>query len=181
MMLRPIVLAVMFTGCGGAVVTTDAGVDAGADAVLVTVDAGASCNTVAQIGSPVDIVEQASDAPTGAAGGTIQTGIYVLTGFTKFTGVGGASGAGGSLTLTIQITSAHDSPYRLDAVYFDGSNVTRASYSAAVGKDGVLDLFPLCPAPGASMTGTYTATGTQLVLQVDSETPPTSETFTKVQ
>src|SRR5579859_3515393 len=125
MMLRVPFLAFLVAGCGGAVTTTtnldtgDAGT--GDDAPGTSVSNGASCNTVSQLGSPVAVVEQGSLPPPGPWGGDILPGTYVLTSFTEFTGVGGANGTGGSLTLTVEVTPLHSSPDRYDAVYFDGT------------------------------------------------------------
>jgi hypothetical protein len=160
--------------CGGLIAPIDAGT--ADDAPSNATDAGTSCNGVMQQGSTVQIVAQSSDPPTGTWGGDIEPGTYVLTSFTKFTGSGGASGPAGSLALTIQISSL-----RFDAVYTDGASETRVSYSGAVSEDGGIVLTPLCPAPGTTITGTYSLTNGQLVLQVTSETPPSSEAFMRVE
>jgi hypothetical protein len=69
------------------------------------IDAGPTCNTLAQIGGSVTIQRVAAPAPTlSTAGGAIPAGTYVLTALTLYTGTGGATGSLGTTKLTTIIT-----------------------------------------------------------------------------
>ena len=64
-------------------------------------DAVSACNTLANDGQPI-AKAQVATAPPAPAGGAVADGHYVLTGYTLYTGAGGATGA---LTNTLRLAA----------------------------------------------------------------------------
>ncbi|HLK40878.1 MAG TPA: hypothetical protein VKU41_29195 [Polyangiaceae bacterium] len=151
--------------------------EAGADADGADAGDGdaAVCNTLANTGTPVTVVQVATDPPS-AQGGTPVDGVYSLSNETIYTGSGGATGPTKTDRITIQIqggaiqvskdSSPTTSTYRL--------TTNGTSYTAAA----------LCPPMIGDLAGSYTATATTFAATVGASgsgggPPWVVETFTK--
>ncbi len=175
------------TSDSGPITTTDAANDA--PSVSCTGGDG-GCNSLLNCGNKVFVVENPSTAPA-AVGGTVPDGTYVLTAVTRFTGPGGDSGTLASWSIeTMKITTEPT-----DASVGDGGAIQQMVWQDIAANDQApanatstgtayfqapssLAIEVTCPA-AVENTGSFTVSGTQLLVYV-SDTSGTSQlTYTK--
>jgi hypothetical protein len=174
--------------------STTQGDGGGGDAskvVCLSDDGG--CNTLANCGSKIYIIQEPQSGPT-AQGGTVLDGKYVLTDYRVFTGTGGSSGVTSayfSETMTL-VTSVDDGGAN-DASSDGGttqemlwedntaSNTTPLSSSSS----GIADfngtnivITHTCPNTN-SFSATFTMSNTQLLFFVQDSTGTGQLTYTK--
>jgi hypothetical protein len=124
------------------------------------VDAPVACNALANAAPVVSIDQVASDPPA-PLGGSISDGTYTLTSAAIYTGPTGPAGAAGSEQVTIQITGS-----TLE-VSDDGTPATRTVTLSTSGTS--FTTTDTCPDTTVA-TGSYTATASTLVLELDGGT-----------
>ena len=144
------------------------------DAASSANDAAETCNTLVNSASSVSIEQVASDPPA-PQGGTIANGTYTLTAAVIYTGPQGPTGASGTTQTTLQVTGG------TIQVVSDGDPATRTVTFTTSGTS--LDSVDTCPDTD-TRPGTYTATPTTLVVELDGGTDDAGartlvETFTK--
>jgi hypothetical protein len=133
------------------------------------------CNTLVNAGQAVTAVRMADLAPA-FQGGAVVDGTYVLTAETQYTGDGGATGTGGSQSITIRIQGS------LFQVAKDSNPPTSTYAFAPTGT--TYTATGQCPPTLGDIVGSYTATSTTFVASLaapggDGGPPVTVETFTK--
>jgi hypothetical protein len=187
MNLRPLLfstLLLIIPGCSSSSPDpsseTDAGNDAASDAHSLpdtneaAVDAPTVCNSLPNTASSVSIEQLASEPPA-PQGGTIVDGTYALTAAVIYTGSGGPTGPSGTTQTTLQISGA------TIQVVSDGEPATRTVTFTTSGTS--IQSVDTCPDTD-TRPGTYTATPTTLVVELDGGTDDAGartlvETFTK--
>jgi hypothetical protein len=138
-------------------------------------DGSAICNTLANSAPAVTLLQVASDPPA-FQGGTVVDGTYTLTSETIYTGDGGATGAMGTASITIQFKSGTIQVAK-------DTNPPTSTYS--FGPTGTTYLATArCPAQLGNIAGSYTATATTFVASLgapgnDGGPPLDVDTFTK--
>lgn len=91
-------------------------------------DPNEPCSTLTNVAQPVEIVNQAGDAPP-ATGGVIASGTYVVTSAVRYTGAAGQTGPSGQkVQMTVRITgqdaeSIFDNVPRRATIHVDGVNL----------------------------------------------------------
>ena len=145
--------------------------DAAGDAAI---DAPTACNTLANSAAPIPVVEVAADPPA-PEGGTVVDGTYALTGAVIYTGSAGPTGTSGTTQTTLEITGS------TIQVVSTGDPTTRTVTFTTSGTS--LASVDTCPDTD-SHPGTYTATPTTFVVELDGGTDDAGartlvETFTK--
>ena len=157
---------------------TDAGSDADARSLLdasdAATDAPEACNTLVNSAAVIPVDQVASDPPA-PQGGTVVDGTYTQTSAVIYTGQGGPTGASGTTQTTLQVTGG------TIQVVSTGDPATRTVTFTTSGTS--LDSVDTCPDTD-TRPGTYTATPTTLVVELDGGTDDAGartlvETFTK--
>jgi hypothetical protein len=147
-------------GSGGAAGTTGV---AGATGTAGT--GGGSCdNTLVPSAPPVPENRVAEAFSTAAAtGGTIVAGIYHLTSLSLYTGAGGPTGSTG----TNRSQTSRVSGSTMETVIVSGGTTRRLTFTFTPSGTGLM-LNQTCPAGGASVAVSYTATATSITIYVPS-------------
>jgi hypothetical protein len=120
-----------------------------------TSDAGTSaCNSLTNDGQPV-LKEQVAKDPPSPAGGVIADGHYVLTGYTTYTGPGGATGTLTD-TLRLAVTISGSGTKLLVVMSADGNADEHTAWTQAT-TGNALTHTQDCPATGQVDPATFTA------------------------
>jgi hypothetical protein len=160
-----LLLLALACGCSGS--SNGATVDAGSDG------APGPCNTLANNGPIVTIVNQAGSPPA-PQGGSIADGTYYLTDLSVFTGADAGAGSTGELVKkTIQIAGSTE-----QSIVHSGLGTVITTDTLGVTGVNIADL-QTCPSNRTTQV-TFTANGgTLVVYSVDSKGFTEAETFTK--
>ena len=156
----------------------DAAVDAGTDGGAQQTDAGSTPMTCSGFVTDAGEIAQlfvATATPVGT-GGTIVDGTYDLTGWSVYTGNGGATGATGQMVAGTKIFESDFYRYNQRTRDADGGSVLDTNGTFTTVDGGVLVAFQNCPS-GLQPFTSYTTDGTTLVFY--SVAPPWGLTFTR--
>ncbi len=170
---------VVALGCGGRIDGGDGGVQDGGvqpDVILIGIDASpSSCNTVPVVGTDVPLMAVASDPPPSSGPAQpFALGLYALEKITWYTGPGGTTGNEGTVSATLQITSAKNG-FIFDAVASSNQEApTRTSSTAMIVGGSGLVITTFCPSAQASTKADYEFDGKTLTLRTtEQDTPQT--------
>jgi hypothetical protein len=104
---------------------------------------GSACNSLTQAGSSVAEIDVAAPEPVGS-GSAIPDGTYILVGWDKYTGSGGAAGSAGMAEAqTTTVSSLHTQ----SVLTVNGVTSTQ-SYTLATTGSGALTVTQTCPTTG---------------------------------
>lgn len=144
---------------------------------------GASCNSVALQGAPVDAM-QVDTAPPAPTGGKIPPGLYSLVGTTIYTGVGGAKGpTNHPERMTIQLTETPTGMVVQDAEAQPGCASDKHETNTLTFSGTNVAAVRTCPPcdpkndPYCQGVHTYSWTGGQLVEFIHQENVTWARTF----
>jgi hypothetical protein len=169
---------VLLAACGGRVDAGDGGVvDAGTDATDAA-DAPTTfvCSDLGNFGADVSMDRVPSDPPPLAPPASPPVnGVYVLVGYSQYTGPNGAGGSAGTIAETVRLVSQNGS-YVIDYAETVNAVATSTHATAMQAGLGVLDVATVCPTT-TSFSVEYTTDGTSLTFRyVDPSTGGTIDT-----
>jgi len=175
---------------------TDSGTAPSSDAAkesgpACTSGADGGCNSLLNCGNKIFVQQNSNTSPT-AAGGTVLDGTYVLTDYTVFTGLGGASGQLTDFFIeTMQLTTETSDAsvgeggatqqMRWNDITTTNTTTNLTSSGTAYFQTGTttMTIAKSCPSSTTPFSSGYTVSGTQLLLYA-AETSGTAQlTFTK--
>jgi hypothetical protein len=136
------------------------------------------CNGLGNCGTEIHVVQNpiAAPAPTG---GTIAAGTYVMTTYTIYTGVGGASG---TLSNWFRETMTFTTPAAGATQAFDWNDVSETDQSATATSSGTIVIAPpasltieIACESASTFPASYTATSASLILYYPDSSIGTAE------
>jgi hypothetical protein len=143
----------------GGVCPADSGVDAsGSDGPTLDDAPPGSCNALLNDGTTVTVMQVAASMPT-AVGGTIVAGTYHRTAWTRYTGVGGATGPG----TDTDRTTAYFAAGKVEIVISTNGGPNQHISAAYSTSGSSLTLVSSCPSTLTSPYTAFDATPTQIV------------------
>lgn len=154
----------------------DGGVTGGGDA---SDDAPPPCNSLAASAPVVNYSLSNDGTPAAQTGGTIADGTYYLTSYTIYGAgsVGGGFTADQATSLTVQVSG--QTWNQIQVFQIEGTTATVTTNYALSTTTSSLSLTPSCPAGADPVSGTFTATATDLQVVTSTGGFTLSEVFAK--